>query len=182
MSEPEFHRDRREHGGASQRLDDDKLAELAEDERVEAGLGQLQHGDATALYDAIYLGSERLASTKGDAGRRRVMVLITDGENTTHHGSYDLALEEAQKTGTMIYSLIVVPVAADAGRDTGGEHALMLEVEPLLCAMFPVHFHIGALGDAGRAPEVAVDLERRVGVEQVGQRRASEQGRHVGMC
>jgi hypothetical protein len=34
----EFHRDRREHGGASQRLDDDRLAELAEEERVAAGL------------------------------------------------------------------------------------------------------------------------------------------------
>ena len=31
----EFHRERREHGGASQRLDDDKLAELAEEERAE---------------------------------------------------------------------------------------------------------------------------------------------------
>lgn len=38
MSEPHFNRDRREHGGAPQRLDDDKLAEMAEDERVEAGL------------------------------------------------------------------------------------------------------------------------------------------------
>ena len=34
----EFHRDRREHGGASQRLDDDQLARLTEEERVEAGL------------------------------------------------------------------------------------------------------------------------------------------------
>ena len=34
----EFHRDRREHGGAPQRLDDDQLAELAEEERVAAGL------------------------------------------------------------------------------------------------------------------------------------------------
>ena len=34
----EFHRNRREHGGASQRLDDDQLAELAEEERVDAGL------------------------------------------------------------------------------------------------------------------------------------------------
>jgi hypothetical protein len=34
----EFHRDRREHGGAPQRLDDDQLAELAEEERVDAGL------------------------------------------------------------------------------------------------------------------------------------------------
>src|ERR1700733_9833263 len=35
---PQFHRDRHEHGGAPQRLDDDRLAELAEEERVEAGL------------------------------------------------------------------------------------------------------------------------------------------------
>jgi hypothetical protein len=34
----EFHRDRREHGGASQRLNDDQLAELTEDERVDAGI------------------------------------------------------------------------------------------------------------------------------------------------
>jgi hypothetical protein len=34
----EFHRERREHGGASQRLNDDQLAELAEEERVDAGL------------------------------------------------------------------------------------------------------------------------------------------------
>jgi hypothetical protein len=33
-----FHRERREHGGAAQRLSDDQLAELTEEERVEAGL------------------------------------------------------------------------------------------------------------------------------------------------
>ena len=38
MSEPQFHRDRREHGGAPQRLNEDELAEITEDERVDAGL------------------------------------------------------------------------------------------------------------------------------------------------
>jgi hypothetical protein len=33
-----FHRDRREHAGASQRLNDDQLARLTEEERVAAGL------------------------------------------------------------------------------------------------------------------------------------------------
>jgi len=33
-----FHRDRHEHGGASQRLDEDQLARLTEEERVAAGL------------------------------------------------------------------------------------------------------------------------------------------------
>src|SRR5215204_4279657 len=34
----ELHRDRREHGGAADRLDDDMLAERAAQERVDAGL------------------------------------------------------------------------------------------------------------------------------------------------
>jgi hypothetical protein len=34
----DFHRSRREHGGAAQRLDDDRLARLTEEERVEAGV------------------------------------------------------------------------------------------------------------------------------------------------
>ena len=93
--------------------------------RVEAGLGQLQRGDATALYDAIYLASDRLASTKGDAGRRRVIVLITDGADTAKGSRYEQALEQAQRVGAMVYSIIIVPVYADAGRNTGGEHALI---------------------------------------------------------
>src|SRR5580700_23775 len=53
MSEPEFHRDRREHGGASQRLDDDKLAELAEDERVEAGLDDYNPDEVPPATDPL---------------------------------------------------------------------------------------------------------------------------------
>jgi hypothetical protein len=33
-----FHRDRREHGGAPEHIDDDQLARLTEEERVAAGL------------------------------------------------------------------------------------------------------------------------------------------------
>ena len=92
---------------------------------VESGIGRIQLGHATALYDAVYLAGQRLAETPSAKGERRVIVLITDGENTTHHGSYDAALEQAQRAGAMIYALIIVPVAADAGRNTGGEHALI---------------------------------------------------------
>ncbi len=93
--------------------------------KIEAGLSELQHGDATALYDAIYLGAERLASTRADNGRRRVMVLITDGGDTVKGAHYAQALEQAQRAGAMVYSIIIVPVYADAGRNTGGEHALI---------------------------------------------------------
>jgi Ca-activated chloride channel family protein len=103
----------------------DELVAFTNDiHRIDSGLGNIQRGDATALYDAVYLASQRLAEFPLP-GARRVVVLITDGENTTHHGSYDSALEQAERAGAMIYALIVVPIEADAGRNTGGEHALI---------------------------------------------------------
>ena len=92
---------------------------------VDSGIGRIQRGSSTALYDAIYLASQRLGQAPVVAGERRVIVLITDGENTSSHGSYDAAIEQAERAGAMIYALIVVPVAADAGRNEGGEHALI---------------------------------------------------------
>ena len=107
----------------------DTVAELAaftsNPHRIDNALGHIHHGHATALYDAVSFASQRFADTASAANTRRVLVLITDGENTTRHGSYDSALEAAQRSGVVVYSLIIVPVEADAGRDTGGEHALM---------------------------------------------------------
>jgi len=93
---------------------------------IEQGLGELQHGDETALYNAIYLASDRLAATSQAAGRRRVLVVISDGGNSILGGErFEQAVEEAQRADTIIYSIIIVPVYADAGRNTGGEHALI---------------------------------------------------------
>lgn len=93
--------------------------------RIDSGLNQIERGDETALYDAVYLASQRLGETRNDAGRRRVLVLITDGTDTKKNSRYSLAIDEAQRAGVMVYSLIIVPVMADAGRNTGGEHALI---------------------------------------------------------
>ena len=104
----------------------DELVSFTSDARaVESGLGQIHRGDATAMYDAIYLASERLQQAPAKPDQRRVVVMITDGEDTTHHGSYDASLEQAQRAGAVIYSLIVVPINSDAGRNVGGEHALI---------------------------------------------------------
>ena len=88
-------------------------------------LDELQQGAATALYDAIYLASERLAETSVANGRRRVVVLITDGGDTVKGSRYTQAMEQAQRAGAMVYAIIIVPIYADAGRNTAGEHALI---------------------------------------------------------
>lgn len=89
--------------------------------QIDRGLGDLRPGEATALYDAIYLGSESLAPKQG----RKVLILVSDGGNTTGDSDYPQALEEALRGEVMIYSLIDVPIEASAGRDLGGEHALI---------------------------------------------------------
>ena len=93
--------------------------------RIETGLGELQRGSETALYDAVYLGSERLGQTRTGDGRRRVLVLISDGGDSKNKASYQQAVEEAQRAGVTVFAIIIVPIAADAGRNTGGEHALI---------------------------------------------------------
>jgi Ca-activated chloride channel family protein len=97
--------------------------------RVEEGLNRLEQGDETALYNAIYLASQRLATTREEAGRRRVLVLISDGGDSVSGEKYEQAVEQAQRAGAMIYAIIIVPIAADAGRNTGGEHALIQMTE-----------------------------------------------------
>jgi len=92
---------------------------------IDRGLSEL-HGDwATALYDAICLGSQQLGKRQG----RKVLVIISDGDDTVQDATYAQALEAALRNEVMIYSLIDVPIAASAGRDTGGEHAMITLAE-----------------------------------------------------
>ena len=53
------------------------------------------------------------------------MVAITDGGDTVSKVSYQQAVRCAQEADAILYSIIVMPVEASAGRDTGGEHALI---------------------------------------------------------
>jgi len=48
----QVHRDRREHGGSPQHLDDDQLARLTEEERVEAGIDAYDPDEVPPATDA----------------------------------------------------------------------------------------------------------------------------------
>jgi Ca-activated chloride channel homolog len=88
---------------------------------IDRGLAQLRPDWSSAVYDAISQGSERLGPKEG----RKVLVVISDGDDTAKNTTYSEALEQALRNEVMIYSLIDVPIAASAGRSTGGEHALI---------------------------------------------------------
>lgn len=88
--------------------------------RAERALHALKGEGGTSLYDAVYLASDSLADRNG----RHVMVVVTDGGDTTSYKRYGEALQAAQQADVVLYPIIVVPIANDAGRNTGGEHAL----------------------------------------------------------
>jgi Ca-activated chloride channel family protein len=88
---------------------------------IDRGVDRVRMGSATALYDALYLGSQALEPRKG----RKVLVVITDGGDTVSRVDYKEAVRAAQEAEAIVYSIIDVPVEASAGRDIGGEHALI---------------------------------------------------------
>jgi Ca-activated chloride channel family protein len=95
----------------------DYTASLA---RLEKAIYMMRPESGTSLYDAIYLAAEHLERREG----RKVIIVITDGGDTTSNKKFSEALAAAQRAEAVVYSIIVVPVTADAGRNLGGENAL----------------------------------------------------------
>lgn len=89
--------------------------------RIDESIDHLRVGAATALYDAIYLASRALDARKG----RKIIVLITDGGDTISRVDYKEAVRAAEEAEALVYSIIVVPIENSAGREIGGEHALI---------------------------------------------------------
>jgi Ca-activated chloride channel family protein len=102
----------------------DSVTLLSSFTRREARLnGAMQniHADGgTSFYDAISLASDGLRDREG----RHVIVVVTDGGDTTSRLKYKEALEAAHRAEATLYPILVVPITNDAGRNTGGEHAL----------------------------------------------------------
>ncbi len=89
--------------------------------RIDEGIDHIRLGAATALFDAVYLASRSLDRRQG----RKVMVLITDGGDTISKIDYKEAVRAAEEAEAIVYSIIVVPIENSAGREIGGEHALI---------------------------------------------------------
>lgn len=100
----------------------DQLTPFTADLRtIDRAINRVHSGAATALYDTLYLGSDALLDRRG----RKVMVVITDGGDTVSKTNYQEAVREAQQAEVILYSIIIVPIENSAGRDIGGEHALI---------------------------------------------------------
>ncbi|HTS28733.1 MAG TPA: VWA domain-containing protein [Bryobacteraceae bacterium] len=82
---------------------------------------RMLHGEGgSSVYDAVFYASRALQNRQG----RKVMVIVTDGGDTTSSRDLKTALKEAQLADAVIYAVVVMPITNDAGRNVGGENAL----------------------------------------------------------
>jgi len=93
--------------------------------QIDRGIGRIHGGGGTAFYDAVMMGSQLLGDKRG----RKVLVIVSDGDDTAKHATYDYTLEQVLRNDVAIYSLIDVPIEASAGRDLRGEHVLITLAE-----------------------------------------------------
>ncbi|MGH9755790.1 MAG: VWA domain-containing protein [Blastocatellia bacterium] len=82
---------------------------------------QLKAQGATSLYDAIYLASDYLKPTEG----RRVIVIVSDGGDTTSNKGLLEVLTQAQKSDSVIFAIFTGnPWPSQNLRDLAAERAL----------------------------------------------------------
>jgi len=90
--------------------------------QLQAAVRHVSPGDGTALYDAVYLGSDALGKAPSD--RRKVLILITDAGETTSRADFETARRAALRAEALLYTIVIRPVKGENGRNTAGEHAL----------------------------------------------------------
>jgi VWFA-related protein len=94
-------------------------------DRLTAALDSIRAGNSTALYDAVYLAVEE--KLKQETGRK-VIIVITDGTDTSSKVKEKEAIEVAQRNDVIIYGIgvrgtdaISFDVLKGFAQDTGGQ-------------------------------------------------------------
>lgn len=102
--------------------------------RLQAAVRKIVPGSGTSIYDAVELASDSLARLP--QGRRRAIVLVTDGGETTSVAKFDDTRRAAIRSGALLYTIIVRAVNNENGRNTAGEHALITITDSAGGALF----------------------------------------------
>jgi Ca-activated chloride channel homolog len=101
---------------------------------LQDSLKKIVDGAGTSIYDAVVLGSHALEDRPED--HRRVIIMVTDGGETTSRADFDAARAAALRAGILLYTIVIRPVKNENGRNTAGEHALETITDSTGGAMF----------------------------------------------
>jgi VWFA-related protein len=129
----------------------DLLQDFTDDpEKLANEIRKIRAGGGTSLYDAIYLAvNKKLAGQSG----RRVVILITDGDDNSSRVSLTETLEAAQKNDITIYSISTNSSAFFGSKEqergdktlkkfseeTGGKAFFPLKIQDLASSFLDIH-------------------------------------------
>jgi VWFA-related protein len=103
------------------------------------GIDQLANGGGTALFDAVSFACRKLGAYPDDERVARVLVILSDGEDNSSHGSLKQSVQVAERTGVTIYT---VSTREDMGDKTDADKVLNVLAERTGGeAMFPGDLH-----------------------------------------
>jgi VWFA-related protein len=103
------------------------------------GIDNLSNGGGTALFDAVSFACRKLGEYPDGERVARVLVILSDGEDNSSHGSLKQSIQVAEKTGVTIYT---VSTREDMGDKTNADKVLEVLAERTGGeAMFPGDLH-----------------------------------------
>jgi VWFA-related protein len=77
----------------------------ANTDQLGRAIHDLRPGGGTAMYDALRFAATRLGQEQPSYQFRRIIIMVTDGEDNQSHATRDQALEAAQLADTFIYAI-----------------------------------------------------------------------------
>jgi Ca-activated chloride channel family protein len=142
----------------------DLLQDFTDDpEKLANEIRKIRAGGGTSLYDAIYLAvNKKLAGQEG----RRVIILITDGDDNSSRVSLTETLEAAQKNFVTIYAISTNSAAFFGSKEqergdktlkkfseeTGGKSFFPLKIQDLASSFVDIHDELRSQYQIGYRP------------------------------
>lgn len=87
-------------------------------ERLAVGIHRLQPGSLTAMYDALYYACNKLVKQSRKIPARRILILLSDGDDNSSSVSRQRAIEKAQGGEVSVYTIRTSLTARRRGRKT----------------------------------------------------------------
>jgi VWFA-related protein len=132
-------------------------------EKLADKIRKIRAGGGTSLYDAIYLAvNEKLAGQDG----RRIVVVLTDGDDNSSRVSLTETLEAAQRNDVTIYAISTNSAAFFGSREqergdktlkrlseeTGGKPFFPLKIQDLASSFLDIHDELRSQYQIGYRP------------------------------
>ncbi len=108
-------------------------------EQLAGGINQLRNEGGTALFDAVSFACWKLAAYPEQQRVARVLVVLSDGEDNSSHGTLKQAIQDAEAAGVTVYT---ISTKTTSGPKTDADHIMEALAEHSGGeAMFPVDMY-----------------------------------------